>query len=635
MRSAEPHECEATATSPHVHPSYEMGELKIKHETMDDQRGEDYGHRSVFQPSPIPSFRAPMVNLPYTSDLANYMVRKEMVSSGLVKFDDHPENYWAWKSSFQDVTKDLGLTAREELDLLTKWLGPESSMQAKRIRSVHAHYPIAGVRMLWQRLEECYGSPEVIENALLRKLEEFPNISNRDGQILRELGDMLMELESAKTGGHLPGLAILDTARGVNPIIEKLPFNLQERWITHGAKYKEDYHVSFPPFGFFVRFICDQARIRNDPSFLLSKQSHPKQEKYSGVSTKIPVSVRKTEVLATVSRTNQPPEQKIMDPSKQCPIHNKPHPLSKCRGFRGKTLDERKTYLKEQSICFRCCGSIKHIAKECGAAVKCRECNSDRHVSALHPGPAPWAEEAPVTEREQGGESEGDISSDVNSKCTEICGKAPRPRSCSKICLVDVYPSNCPKKAKRMYVVLDDQSNRSLARSDFFELFGINGDSFPYTLRTCAGASKTMGRKADNFIVCSLDGKTQVPLPTLLECNMLPEDCDEIPTPGIAQYFPHLKSMADKIPPYDARAPILLLLGRDILSVHKVREQYNGPGNTPYAQRLDLGWVNVGEVCMGGVHKSETANVCRTNILQNGRTSFFSPCSKGIQVWRS
>ncbi len=66
--------------------------------------------------------------------------------------------------------------------------------------------------------------------------------------------------------------------------------------------------------------------------------------------------------------------------------------------------------------------------------------------------------------------------------------------------------------------------------------------------------------------------------------------------------------------------------------MHKVREQYNGPGNTPYAQRLDLGWVIVGEVCMGGVHKSETANVFRTNILQNGHTSFFLSCSKLIQV---
>jgi hypothetical protein len=100
--------------------------------------------------------------------------------------------------------------------------------------------------------------------------------------------------------------------------------------------------------------------------------------------------------------------------------------LSKCHDFRGKILDERKTYLKEQSIFFRCCVSTKHIAKECGAVVKCRECNSDRHLSAMHPGPAPWAEEAPVTEQEQGGEE--DVSSEVTSKCKEICDKAPRPR---------------------------------------------------------------------------------------------------------------------------------------------------------------------------------------------------------------
>lgn len=77
-----------------------------------------------------------MFSLPYTSDFANYMVRKEMVSSFLTKFDDCPENYWAWKSSFPDVTKDLDLTAREELDLLAKWLGAELSIQGKRIRSV-------------------------------------------------------------------------------------------------------------------------------------------------------------------------------------------------------------------------------------------------------------------------------------------------------------------------------------------------------------------------------------------------------------------------------------------------------------------------------------------------------------------
>jgi len=61
--------------------------------------------------------------------------------------------------------------------------------------------------MIWQRLEECYGSAEMIENALLTKLEEFPKISNKDNEKLRELGDLLLEMEAARKVGFLPGLS--------------------------------------------------------------------------------------------------------------------------------------------------------------------------------------------------------------------------------------------------------------------------------------------------------------------------------------------------------------------------------------------------------------------------------------------
>lgn len=144
--------------------------------------------------------------------------------------------------------------------------------------------------------------------------------------------------------------------------------------------------------------------------------------------------------------------------------------------------------------------------------------------------------------------------------------------------------------------------------------------------------SRLQGGKATNVIVESLDGKTKVTLPTLLECNYLPDDRSEIPTPECTQYFPHLQSVADKIPPLDDSAPILLLLGRDILSLHKVREQRNGPQNSLYAQRLDLGWVIVGELCLGGVHKTEEVNIYKTHILQNGRSSFLKPCTSNTHV---
>lgn len=156
--------------------------------------------------------------------------------------------------------------------------------------------------------------------------------------------------------------------------------------------------------------------------------------------------------------------------------------------------------------------------------------------------------------------------------------------------------------------------------------------SAPYILKTCAGKLETSSRRAANFTIESIDGKVKLALPPLIECDMVPDDRTEIPSPEVAHHHPHLQSVASKIPPVDQGAPILLLLGRDILRVHKVREQINGPHNAPYAQRLDLGWVIVGDVCLGTVHKPSEVNVYKANVLNNGRVSFLRPCPNSIHV---
>ncbi len=140
------------------------------------------------------------------------------------------------------------------------------------------------------------------------------------------------------------------------------------------------------------------------------------------------------------------------------------------------------------------------------------------------------------------------------------------------------------------------------------------------------------GRRARNLIAYPLDGSLSVSLPTLIECNCMPEDRSEIPTPEAAKHHPHLKSIAHLIPPLDPNAQILLLLRRDILQVHKVREQCNGPQNAPYAQRLDLGWVVFSEVCLGAAHKPSTVSVYCTNILEDGHPSCFNPCPNKLYL---
>ncbi len=107
--------------------------------------------------------------------------------------------------------------------------------------------------MIWECLDECYGAPEVIENSLLERADHFPKISNKDYKRLRQLGGILMELQAAKQEGTIPGLAYVDTARGISGIVQKLPFSLQEKWMTLGYAYKAQYKVAFPPFYFQVR----------------------------------------------------------------------------------------------------------------------------------------------------------------------------------------------------------------------------------------------------------------------------------------------------------------------------------------------------------------------------------------------
>ncbi|XP_061836601.1 E3 ubiquitin-protein ligase LRSAM1 isoform X1 [Nerophis lumbriciformis] len=337
------------------------------------------------------------------SDLAKYLIRKEIVSASLMMFDDRPENYWAWKASFITAIGDLNLSHREELDLLSKWLGPKSAELAKRIRSVHIHDATEGLLMLWRRLEECYGSAEIIENAMLKRLEEFPRIANKDNQKLQELGDLLLELEAARRDGFLPGLSYLNTPRGVNPIAQKLPYYLLEKWISFGSKYREDFQVQYPPFHVFVQFIQDQAKIRNDPSFAeLGSNRTDKLQK----EIKQSVFPRKTDVSKADAGKQNKKEKRVEDPDRVCPLHNKPHPLRKCHGFRNKSLEERISYLKEKHICFKCCASTRHFAKDCDRTVQCKECNSNRHPTALHPGPAVRKPESSAVIEDQGGEQE-------------------------------------------------------------------------------------------------------------------------------------------------------------------------------------------------------------------------------------
>ena len=64
-----------------------------------------------------------------------------------------------WKSSFNEVVKEISVTPSEEIDLMIKWLGSESKEFALSIRLCNTHDHSKALKRIWECLEDKYGSP--------------------------------------------------------------------------------------------------------------------------------------------------------------------------------------------------------------------------------------------------------------------------------------------------------------------------------------------------------------------------------------------------------------------------------------------------------------------------------------------
>ncbi|XP_033752106.1 uncharacterized protein LOC117335931 [Pecten maximus] len=550
-------------------------------------------------------------------DLTRFLLKKDLLLSRLTNFDDRPESYQTWKSSFKSIMADLNVTPRDEMDLLEKWCGPESKRHVVSLKASNFGFPERGLLRVWERLDERFGAPEMIEASLRQRLASFPKLTPRDTKKLFDLSDLASEIESLKEDSQYKSLlGYFDSSTGVSPIVSKLPHNLQERWTNAAIKFTKTHHVAFPPFSFFSEFLRDLSKVKNNPSFTYDQPNGSKNDKtvQRNPQERKNISVRKTNADSIQNSDRN---------RKTCFLHNvSSHTLNKCRAFLTMSMEERKKLLRDKKVCFRCCESTSHISRNCDVKQPCSECNSARHCTALH-----LEHQSNSGSLEYGEEPASLVSkSPVQVNCTQICGNKFKGKSCAKIVLVDAFHQDRPTDRIRLYAMIDDQSNMSLAKSQLFDQLGIKGKQHNYVLSSVSGVSKTTGRDSTKVIVEPVDRSISLDIPILLECDRVPEIRDEIPTPEVAENYAHLRDVAKCIPPIDNTAHILMLIGRDVIRAHHVLDQRIGPSNTPYAQKLPLGWVIIGETCLGRTRIPELVNVCKTNFLADGRPSLFKPC---------
>ena len=84
----------------------------------------------------------------------------------------------------------------------------------------------------------------------------------------------------------------------------------------------------------------------------------------------------------------------------------------------------------------------------------------------------------------------------------------------------------------------------------------------------------------------------------------------------------------------DQNAQIELLIGRDLINAHHVLDDRTVEEDSvlPFGQKLPLGWVIIGDVCLGSAHEPEVVSVSKTSVLNNGRPTYLLPCESELNV---
>ncbi|CAC5364218.1 unnamed protein product [Mytilus coruscus] len=89
-------------------------------------------------------------------------------------------------------------------------------------------------------------------------------------------------------------------------------------------------------------------------------------------------------------------------------------------------------------------------------------------------------------------------------------------------------------------------------------LLNAQGDGITYTLLSCSGRRNITSKKISNLVMESLDENVALDLRPLIQCDSIPNIRSEISTPDIAANYPHLRDIADSIPPIGGHLEILL-----------------------------------------------------------------------------
>ena len=551
------------------------------------------------------------------AELSSMMINQQKTTHLPVKqppiFSGDPFEYPAFITAFDSIVSANVPSDRDRLFFLDKYTKDKANEVVKGFLAMSSDSAYKEARKL---LDHRFGNPVHVAEAYKSSLRKWPKIGDGNSSGLQEFSDFLVRCEEAmKT---MNSMGDLDSTQTLLQISAKLPSYSGVKWCrqAHEAQTKTKKIITFSDF---VKFVKEEAELANDPIF---SPDALKKERNKTVTVNQPRFGRKIRPKSkgvdgangtSLATGGLPIESKIESEKsyQPCPLCEGQHSLVKCSSFLKKSVDQRSDVIREKGLCYGCF-KRGHMSAGCRDRFTCEECGR-RHHTLLHGVKLKSSNPQPDTkaklsvlqpkkkepQREARSESkpapESSNSNAISAAHSSVPGNASLITNC-RIVLVDLFHKANPEKQIKVYALLDDASDTTFVTTQVQEKLGIEGVQTSLNLSTMLGREVLEVERIDGLMVQGLDGRVQVELPKAYARESIPSRRDQIPTPEVADNWPHLQKIRDKIPPYEKDAEIGLLIGCNCPKAIKPKEVIHGSSEDPYAVRTLLGWSIVGPV---------------------------------------
>lgn len=207
----------------------------------------------------------------------------------------------------------------------------------------------------WNKLDQRYGQPFIIQHAFRQKLASWPKVQHKDAVGLRDFSYFLNAYQDAMP--HVEGLQILNNCEENQKLVQKLlewAASLWNRQVTQSLREKS----SFPDFRAF-------AALSHWKQKLFATQSLPPMPVvWDLLKNKVLRKVKAIRLMFLILRllfrvqgTQGTNKQRVLKKNAKSSClfcHDSRHQLNDCHKVMTKTLEERRIYVKENSLCYGC-----------------------------------------------------------------------------------------------------------------------------------------------------------------------------------------------------------------------------------------------------------------------------------------